>query len=186
MAIEIEKKYLLTQEQRERISTDLKELDAEFIGEDFEENTLYDGGILTEQYAALRVRKIEGNTILTYKRRVQNDTNIKHQIEHETKVENAEETENIIESLGFKKSLVYEKRRRTWKFRNVEIVLDELPFGLYMEIEGSQNAIAEAEMILGAEDFVTEHETYPHLTLKCGKKNGNIIEARFGNSQKNL
>ena len=158
---------------------DLIELKAEFVGEDFEENTLYDGGILTEQKAALRVRKIAEKTILTYKRRIQNETNIKHQIEHETKVENAEEIENIIKNLGFEKSLIYEKRRKTWKFRSVEIVLDELPFGLYMEIEGSAMAIAEAEMILGAEDFITEHETYPHLTLKFGKPNGNVIEARF-------
>lgn len=179
MAIEIEKKYLLTKEKRERVLADLKELKAEYIGENFEENTLYSGGILTEQKAVLRVRKIEDKTILTYKKRVQNDSAIKHQIEYETEIENAEEIENIIECLGFEKSLVYEKRRKTWKFRNVEIVLDELPFGLYMEIEGSAMAITEAEMFFGAEEFTAEHETYPHLTMKFGQKNGTIVEARF-------
>jgi len=183
MSIEIEKKYRLTEDQRERISADLAELNAEFIGEDFEENTLYGGGILDEQAAVLRVRKIEGKTILTYKRRIQNDSDIKHQIEFETAVENAEELENIIESLGFQKTLVYEKRRNTWKFRRTEIVLDELPFGLFMEIEGEMMAITEAEMFLGAEDFSVEHETYPHLTMKFGKRNGNLIEARFTNSE---
>jgi adenylate cyclase class 2 len=169
----------LNAEQYALISADLAELNAEFTGEDFEENTLYDGGILTEQAAVLRVRKIEGKTILTYKRRIQNDSDIKHQIEFETAVENAEELENIIENLGFQKSLVYEKRRKTWKFRQTEIVLDELPFGFFMEIEGEIMAIKEAEMFLGAEEYVTEHETYPHLTLKFGKQNGNIIESRF-------
>lgn len=179
MAIEIEKKYRLTEEQRERILADLQELKAKYTGEDFEENTLYGGGILDEQRAALRVRKIGNKTVLTYKRRIQNNSEIKHQIEHETEVENAEEIENIIQCLGFEKSLVYEKRRKIWKFRNVEIVLDELPFGLYMEIEGSAMEIREAEMILGAEEFNVENETYPHLTMKSGKKKEKIIEARF-------
>lgn len=179
MAIEIEKKYRLNETQYARVSFDLEELKAIFIGEDFEENTIYGGGSLDEQSAALRVRKIENKTILTYKRRIQNDSAVKNQIEHETVVDDANEIENIIECLGFEKALIYEKRRKSWKFRNVEIVLDELPFGLFMEIEGSEMDIAEAEMFLGAEDFIAEHETYPHLTLKFGKSDGKIIEAKF-------
>ena len=186
MAIEIEKKYRLNAEQYARISADLAELNAEFIGEDFEENTLYGGGILTEQAAVLRVRKIADKTILTYKRRIQNVSDIKHQIEFETAVENAEEIENIIESLGFQKNLVYEKRRKIWRFRRTEIVLDELLFGLFMEIEGALMAIKEVEMFLGAEDFLTEHETYPLLTMKFGKRNGNLIEARFTYKEEKL
>lgn len=183
MAIEIEKKYRLTEDQFEQISVDLAELNAEFIGEDFEENTLYGGGILDEQAAVLRIRKIENKTILTYKRRIQNDSDIKQQIEFETAVENAEEIENIIGSLGFQKTLVYEKRRKTWKFRKTEIVLDTLPFGLFMEIEGEMMPITEAEMFLGAEDFAVENETYPQLTMKFGKRKGNLTEARFTNSE---
>lgn len=179
MAIEIEKKYRLTAAQSEQISAALEEIGAEFCGEDFEENTLYRGGILDEKNAVLRVRKIPGKTILTYKRRIQNEFAVKQQIEHETEIADAEEIENIIENLGFVRALVYEKRRRTWQFREVEIVLDELPFGLFMEIEGSITAIAEAEMFLAAEAFQVEHETYPRLTAKHGKKNGEVTEARF-------
>src|SRR5207237_5465712 len=109
--------------------------------------------------------------------RIQNQTAYKHQIEHETVVENAEELEKIIESLDFYKKLIYEKRRKTWRFREVEIVLDELPFGDFMEIEGSITAIAEAEMFLGIEDFETEHKTYPRLTGEFGVRNGKINEA---------
>lgn len=185
MAIEIEKKYRLTEAQYERISVNLAESGAVFTGEDFEENTLYGGGILDEQTAAvLRLRKIEGKTILTYKRRIQNDSAVKHQIEYETGIENAEEIEHIIENLGFQKTLVYEKRRRTWEFLKTEIVLDTLPFGLFMEIEGEMSAISEVENFLGAEDFPAVHETYPHLTLEFGERNGNIIESRFTNPKK--
>jgi len=179
MAIEIEKKFRLSDDWREQILANLEGLGAQFVSEDFEENTLYGGGILDEKRAVLRVRKIGNKTVLTYKERVENNSDIKHQTEFETIVESAEEIENIIAHLGFTKALVYEKRRKTWRLRDVEIMLDELPFGLYMEIEGSITAIAEAEMLLDAENFETEHETYPHLTSRFGVKKEFVIEARF-------
>jgi adenylate cyclase, class 2 len=179
MAVEVEKKYRLTEAQKLFVSESLKDLDAEYIGEDFEENIIYGGGILSENRAVLRIRKTQDKIILTYKKRIQNDFDIKQQIEHETEIVNAAELEKIIENLGFKPQLIYEKRRKTWKFRAVEIVLDELPFGDFMEIEGAMMAIAEAEMFLEIEDFETEHETYPSLTIRFGKRIGEIIEARF-------
>ncbi len=179
MAIETEKKYHLTETQFNEIADELNEIGAEFCGEDFEENSIYGGAGLSENNAILRIRKTQDKTILTYKKRIQNDFSVKQQIEHETEVADADAIENIIESLGLVKNLVYEKRRKTYKFRSVEIVLDELPFGFFMEIEGAFMAIAEAEMFIGAEDFETEHETYPRLTAKLGKQNGNTIEARF-------
>jgi len=179
MAIEIEKKFTLSNEQHEQILANLKESGAKYIGEDFEENTLYRGGVLDEKQAVLRVRKIGDKTILTFKEHIANNSGIKQQTEYETIVEKSEELEKIIESLGFEKALVYEKRRQTWTFRAVEIVLDELPFGQYMEIEGSLMAIAEAEMILDIEHFEAENETYPHLTQKFGVQNEQLTEARF-------
>jgi adenylate cyclase class 2 len=177
--IEIEKKYRLDEAQRQFVLDALEEIGAEYQGEDLEENILYRGGILDEKGAVLRVRKIGEKTILTYKQRIQNQLNIKHQTEHETRVEDALELENIIENLGFERKLIYEKRRKIWTFRNVEIVLDELPFGLFMEIEGSITEIAEAEMFLGIEDFAVEHKTYPRLTAEFGRENEGVIEARF-------
>ena len=179
MSIEIEKKYRLTEAQREEVLERLSEIEASFEREDFEENILYRGGILDEKRAVLRVRKIGNKAILTFKQRIQNQFEIKHQIEHETLVDDPEEIENIIENLGFQKRLIYEKRRKTWRFRNVEIVVDELPFGLFMEIEGSITAIAEAEMFLDIEDLTVEHRTYPNLTAELGSPNGDLIEARF-------
>ncbi|HEY0427657.1 MAG TPA: class IV adenylate cyclase [Pyrinomonadaceae bacterium] len=179
MAIEIEKKYRLRKEQREFVSEKLKEAGATFGGEDFEENILYRGSALDEKNAVLRVRKIGEKAVLTYKRRIQNQFDIKQQIEYETLVENVNELEKIIENLGFRKKLIYEKRRETWHFREVEIVLDELAFGIFMEIEGSVTAIVEAEMLLDIEDFEVEHKTYPHLTIEFGREKDGIIEARF-------
>jgi adenylate cyclase class 2 len=179
MAIETEKKYRLSEEQFKQLAAELNEIGAKYTGEDFEENLIFGGDILGEQNAILRIRKTQNKTILTYKKRIQNEFAVKRQIEHETEVADFEAIEKIVESLGLIKNLVYEKRRRTWKFKKTEIVLDELPFGFFMEIEGSVTAIAETEMLIGAEIFETEHETYPHLTAQLGKRNGNTFEARF-------
>src|SRR5688500_7850022 len=180
MGIEIEKKYRLTGEQGKQVLESLHEAGAEYKGEVFEENSIFQSDFLVENGGVLRIRKTADKTIRTYKKRIRNEFAVKQQIEYETEVSDAEMIQKIVESLGCVKTLVYEKRRATWHFRKVEIVVDELPFGSFMEIEGSITAIAEAEMFLGAEDFEVEHETYPGLTGKLGKQIGGVIEARFG------
>lgn len=179
MPLEIEKKYRLVEEQRRFVIESLDEMDAEYIGEDFEENIIYGGAILSSRNGVVRIRKTQDRTLFTYKQRLPSRSGAKEQIEHETQVKDADSLKKILECLELEPRLVYEKRRKTWQFRNVEIVLDELPFGLYMEIEGSITAIKEAEMILGFEGFETEHETYPGLTAKLGRRVGALIESRF-------
>jgi predicted adenylyl cyclase CyaB len=61
--------------------------------------------------------------------------------EEETDVADPEAMEAILEALGFTPALVYEKRRQTWRLGKTEIVIDVLPFGLFMEIEGRVNEI---------------------------------------------
>lgn len=179
MANEIEKKYRLAEGQKEALLEALGALGAEFRGEDFEENILFSNAELLAKRAVLRLRRIGEKTILTFKQRIENDSAVKQNTEYETAVADFDETARIFESLGYRRSLVYEKRRRTWTFRQVEIVLDALPFGDFMEIEGSISGIAEAEMLLGAEAFEAEHATYPNLTQKFGRQTGDLIEARF-------
>jgi adenylate cyclase class 2 len=180
VAIEIEKKYLLDKKRLVELATKLADLGAEFSYETFEENYLHRGGVLDERDAVLRLRKSDIKTTLTYKEKRGVVDDFKQQIEFETEVKEVEATENIIERLGYKLAIVYEKHRKAWRFNDVEIVLDELPFGYYMEIEGEKAAILDAEKLLGVEDLNTEPRGYPRLTAKFGKllKNG-VYEARF-------
>ncbi len=182
MSVEIEKKYRLTKELYDEVLESLNDLGAEFIGEDFEENILFGNEYLKQKQALLRVRRIGEKTILTYKAATDENLSVKKRIEHETEVANFEAIEKIIEGLGFGNGMVYEKRRKTFKFKRVEVVLDELPFGLFMEIEGSMTGIAEAEMYLGADEFEVEYKSYPFLTYELGIRNGDKIESRFGKS----
>jgi len=179
MGVEIEKKYRISPERRDRIEELLNEYGATFEGEDFEENAIYGGGTLEERRAVLRIRRTSGRSFLTFKQRIATDLDVKHQTEHETEIGDADEMAEIVRELGFVTRVVYEKRRRTWKFRSVEVVLDELPFGFFMEIEGTLTTIAEAEMLLEAEDLEAVGASYPSLTWNHGARVGDLVEARF-------
>ncbi len=182
MAIETEKKYRIDKKRIVEITAKLGELGAVFASEVFEENFLHRGAVLDERGAVLRLRKVGDTTLLTYKERFKIDTDIKHRIEHETIVADVDAMENIIQCLGYKLSVVYEKHRKTWHFGDVEVVLDELPFGLYMEIEGTIDEIAEAEKLLEIHDLEPEPRGYPRLTVKFGRLVGDVSEARFERS----
>jgi adenylate cyclase class 2 len=179
MPIEIEKKYRLSKQQRVAVLQRLPRLGAKRKGEEFEVNTLYAGEALEVGRAVLRLRCIGKRGILTYKERFPSRSGIKRQREDETSVGDPQALELILEALGFSPALVYEKRRETWTIGKTEIVLDQLPFGLFMEIEGTEESIREWESKLSIPRLRTELATYPQLTLKHGVKVDGVIVARF-------
>jgi adenylate cyclase class 2 len=179
MPIEIEKKYRLTKKQHAELLRRLPAIGAVFQGEEFEENTLYGGDVLDVGRCVLRLRRVGNGAILTYKERFPSSSSIKQQREVETRVADADAIDDILDALGFAPALVYEKRRATWKMGETEIVLDELPFGLFMEIEGTEADIRKIERQLTIKGLRAEHATYPQLTQRHGERHGAVIEARF-------
>lgn len=180
MPIEIEKKYRLSKQQRVALARRLPEIGAKFEGEEFEENVLYDGAGLKGRNCVLRLRRMDGRAILTYKERLPSTSATKHQREEETSVEDADAIHRILEALGYRPKAIYEKKRQTWRLDAVEVVLDELPFGLFMEIEGPEEIDIETiESKLAIEGLIIENATYPQLTMEKGKRAGSVIEARF-------
>ncbi len=179
MPIEIEKKYRLTKAQRGMVERRLRALKASSRPVEHEENTLYRGGRIELGSCALRLRRVGARSILTFKQRLPSKSPIKHQQEEETEVANPDAMHAILTALGFRPALVYEKRRTRWQLDRAEIVIDELPFGLFMEIEASEKEIARVEVQLEIEDLPAVMETYPMLTAKLGKNRKGIVEARF-------
>ena len=181
MATEVEKKYRLTREEGESVRRRLGEVGARVgAGAEFEENTIYTGPGLDPRRRALRLRRRAfGPALFTFKERETSASAIKRQREEETEVSDAEALAAILEALGYRPALVYEKRRTTWRVGGVEVVFDELPFGLFLEIEGEESAILEAERLLGLEAAEAEHAPYPELTMRHGTKRGDVVEARF-------
>ena len=182
MPIEIEKKYRLSKKQREEVLHRLPEIGAKTRGQEFETNTLYSGPNLELGSCVLRLRRIGKRGILTFKQRFPSKSDIKHQREDETRLDDPDAMEAILEALGFEPVLVYEKRRETWTLGKTEIVIDELPFGLFMEIEGSEAEIRDVEKKLAIKRLRSELATYPQLTQKHGVDHNSVIEARFPDS----
>src|SRR6266550_5874684 len=156
MSLEIEKKYRLSKKQREEVLQRLPKIGAKRKGEEFEVNTLYAGDSLELGRSVLRLRRVGARGILTYKERFPTRSSIKHQREDETQVDDPEAMELILEALGFTRALVYEKRRDTWRLGKIEIVIDELPFGLFMEIEGTEQGIRDVESKLAIKRLRSE------------------------------
>ena len=179
MGVEVEKKYRVKAEDAERLQARLSEVGAEAGGEEFEENTLYAGPNMERGGRVLRLRRVGERAVLTFKERIPSESAVKHHHEHETRVEDPRALAAILEALGYRPSLVYEKRRETWRLGGVEVVIDELPFGLFVEIEGEESAIRQAELLLRLEGAEAEHATYPQLARRHGAKNGEMVEARF-------
>ncbi len=176
---EIEKKYRLNESWKKRITQDLKELGAEFLASDFEQNLIFGSEHLKAQKSVIRIRITQDQKILTFKKFVSSADGIKTHIEHETNISDASEMEQILSGLGIHKKLYYEKKRKTYRLRNALVMIDQLPFGNYLEIEASQQEIAQVELLLGADELEVEPSTYPSLTHKLGVLNGKILEARF-------
>src|SRR5256885_16905688 len=111
MPSEVEKKFRLTEKQRQEVRQRLPTIGAICEGEEFEENTLYSGEQIELGQAVLRLRRVADRALLTYKERVGTRMDIKEQLEQETGIGNPDALEFILEALEYYPALVYEKRR---------------------------------------------------------------------------
>ena len=179
MSIEVEKKYRLTEDQRASIVRRLTALGAQRFDTEFEVNTLYSSRTVDLENGVIRLRRVGDHATLTFKKRFSSASALKCQLEEETRVSDAETMHRILGHLGFSPSLVYEKRRQTWKYADTEIAIDELPFGLFMEIEGGETEIENVERELEGEGLQAEEATYPQLIMTYGTRKDEVIEARF-------
>jgi adenylate cyclase class 2 len=84
---------------------------------------------------ALRLRKDE-RVRLTYKGPADLSQQITSRTELEVEVSDFDTTRRIMEALGYEVMMIYEKFRTTWQVGDTEVVLDELPIGVFCEIEG--------------------------------------------------
>lgn len=180
MGTEIEKKYRVNSAEAESLRVRLRALGAEARGEEFEENTLYAGPGLERGNRALRLRRVRGGrSVFTFKESIAGPPGVKRRREEETVVADPDALTAILDALGYTPAALYEKRRETWVVADVEVVIDELPFGRFVEIEGAEESILEAERRLELTATQAEPKSYPQLTLEQGTRRGALVEARF-------
>jgi adenylate cyclase class 2 len=102
-----------------------------------EQNLRFDsrGGRLTRERLVLRLRQ-DQNAVLTFKGPARPGQSVVTRQEIEVQVSDFAAMRRILEALGYRVSVMYEKYRATYQWEAVEVVLDELPYGNFVEIEG--------------------------------------------------
>ena len=103
---------------------------------------------LRSRRSVLRVRSDQGRSLLTYKGPVQQSP-FKLREERETVVADGETMLYILEQLGLTVWFRYQKYREEFGALDAIIALDETPIGTFVEIEGSEQAIATVTADLG-------------------------------------
>jgi adenylate cyclase class 2 len=93
-------------------------------------------GALQMGKQVLRLRQDQA-VHLTYKGPSTSQQGVRVRTEIEFIVEDFGKARRFLEVLGYQVALMYEKYRTTYRLDGVEILLDELPYGDFVEIEGS-------------------------------------------------
>src|SRR4030095_9420092 len=90
---------------------------------------------LRSEGRVLRLRQ-DTEARLTYKSGGVKEQGVASRTEIEFTVEDFEKAKSFLEALGYQKLLEYEKNRTIYELSGCHIMLDELPYGNFVEIEG--------------------------------------------------
>ena len=139
----------------------------------FERNLRYDSadGSLTRAGVVLRLRQDEA-VKLTFKADASVERGIVSRFEAEVALSDFETMDVILQRLGYVVALIYEKYRTTYTLEGAEIVLDELPYGNFTEIEADAATIERAVEKLGLGDCPRMAGSYVDIFLH--------VKARLG------
>jgi adenylate cyclase class 2 len=150
----------------EAVETHLRKFKAKQIQERiYERNMRYDtfDGSLSEKGIVLRLREDNGIK-LTYKTKGTLERGILTREELEVEVSDFDTMEAILEKFGFTRSMLYEKYRTVYALDNTQVMLDELPFGNFIEVEGdTQDEIERVLEKLNLQDVERRVDSYTKL-----------------------
>jgi len=121
-----------------RIKSELERLGAQLIqARVLETNIRFDlpGAKLRAEGRVLRLRR-DREVRLTYKSASIKEQGVLSREEIEFVVEDFDKAKSFLEALGYQKLVYYEKYRTTYEWNKAHIMLDELPYGSFVEIEG--------------------------------------------------
>jgi predicted adenylyl cyclase CyaB len=146
----------------------LEAMGATIAGTERETNHILDtaDGSLQRRNEVLRVREAQKNTITWKGRAADQDPygqKAREELEAQIADDAAEGVLAILGKLGYQEVLRYLKERQAWRWQGVEIALDHLEFGDFVEIEGEAGVIQDALHRLQLDGEPLEHRSYPEL-----------------------
>lgn len=123
-------------------------------------------------YASFRIRQKAEDAFITYKNDHYVDGIWQYSDEYEIKTDDIITTKSIIENLGFKQLLVIDSKKHFYRFRNYEIVLEDVAnLGIFLEVElkkeidSSQVTLFKKEIM----DFISSLGISVSQELNAGK-----------------
>jgi adenylate cyclase class 2 len=131
------------------------------------------GGELRKQGKVLRLRK-DDKVRLTFKGPSKETTGgVLTREEFEFEVGDFEGAKQFLEALGFAPIVFYEKFRATYELHGIHVMLDEMPYGEFVEIEGEKiETLQEAARLLGLKWDAMVKAGYHKLFERAAEKYG--------------
>jgi len=186
MTLECELKYLNV--NLESLSQLLNKKGGKTSGRYFESNIVFDypDRSLKEAGVLLRLREKRGKAVLTVKRPPETDvpSALKVFEEIESVVDDFDTVKRALEAVGFKVCFAYEKTREKWNYMDCTICLDHLPFGDYVEIEGTEQTVPRCAVDIGIAGNTTSKMTYHALNIEYRSSQGLEFDESFVFSDK--
>jgi adenylate cyclase class 2 len=96
---------------------------------------------LKARHQLLRLRKDDGCRLTFKEPPRQTMKEFKVYRELEVRVSDFDTMSSILKALGFEAVQRYDKRRRSYRWKDVTLCIDTMPFGTFLEIEGPQMGI---------------------------------------------
>ncbi len=181
--LEIEVKFRI--DDPGKIIGKLEQLGAKKIDEGFERNIKFDDG--SGRFKAgllLRLRSYAGRADITYKKKLPSERFMKRE-EVILNIDSFERGKKMLEAVGFKPYFRYEKKRQTWEYNDVGILVDTVVIGNFIEIEGTEEKIAETAGRLGLDMKDAVPISYGELFAEhCRSKGMSLQDMVFREEEK--
>jgi adenylate cyclase class 2 len=131
----------------------------------FEANTLFDypDRSLSVAGCLLRVRETRQSALFTFKGKLVEDERFKIRPETETICDSGPNLRAILENIGLRPFFRYEKYREEYRAPGAMLCCDELPFGHFLELEGSPQGIEDLAQVLGLDPATFIRRSYADL-----------------------
>lgn len=168
MSKELEYKFLISNNQREKIIDYLNEVNADYVSTSHQKDVYYipkfrQFEINGETTECVRVRITDKGSVLCYKK-IHRESNPIYCDEYETKIEDEKQLEKILLAIDFEVQMVIDKTRETYRFGDYEFAFDCVKdFGELLEVEYKgldESKFDEIFDVLSLFDITKENITY--------------------------
>lgn len=149
----------------------LRKRGAKLVGRYKEDNYRFNGPGKSTRNTTLRLRVLNGGPrgVLTAKGPAQFSGGVKSREETEVDVADVHATLDLLQQLGFRVGWSYPKQRTIWRLDEVDVTLDVLEYGWFVELEGPESALPDMARSLGLDTDGALRDSYSVMARKFQK-----------------